>query len=427
MKPTPRLRSGLARLGEDRSGATAVVTGLLLATTLGFVGLGTDLGVAYAQRRSAQSAADSAAFSAAVGSMAGVDDVTDQARTIAATYGFAHAAQGVQVAVYQPARTGPQAGNPKSVEVVISKPMTRFLSGLFSQEAATIRARAVAVAGAAGDTCILSLNPSISGAITNTGTTDVNLVGCSMRGNSTSASAMDLKGGASVRAKSVGLAGGLAQGNNVSLTTTEGVRTRQPPIPDPYSQAPDYSDSGRCNQNSAAPAGNVTYTALAEPYVFCNGLTINSQTTVTLTPGVYVIDRGALLVNGGGSLIARNGVSIFLTGSGSNFATVDIRGGATVEIDAPVAGDTAGLAIYQDRSAPGYGSNDFNGGSSQRITGALYFPSQAVNYSGGSTAGQGCTQLVANQITFKGNSQFEINCLGTGVKSLGGLRTALVE
>ena len=51
----------LATLAGDRSGATAVVIGLTMTVLLGFVGLAVDAGVWYADRRSAQGAADSAA------------------------------------------------------------------------------------------------------------------------------------------------------------------------------------------------------------------------------------------------------------------------------------------------------------------------------------------------------------------------------
>ena len=48
--------------------------------------------------------------------------------------------------------------------------------------------------------------------------------------------------------------------------------------------------------------------------------------------------------------------------------------------------------------------NKINGGGSQVITGALYFPSQAIDYNGNGTATAICTQFVARRVTFTGNS-----------------------
>ena len=39
----------------------------------------------------------------------------------------------------------------------------------------------------------------------------------------------------------------------------------------------------------------------------------------------------------------------------------------------------------------------------------------------------GCTQLVAGKIQFTGGSNFKNNCTGTGITSVGGSKTILVE
>jgi len=95
---------------------------------------------------------------------------------------------------------------------------------------------------------------------------------------------------------------------------------------------------------------------------------------------------------------------------------------------APTSGPTAGIAIYQDRNAPTTGTDSITGGASQNITGAIYFPSQAVNYSGGgSVGGASCTQIVAYKITFTGNSNINSNCNGVGVATIGTSSGQLVE
>jgi hypothetical protein len=59
------------------------------------------------------------------------------------------------------------------------------------------------------------------------------------------------------------------------------------------------------------------------------------------------------------------------------------------------------------------------GGGTQNITGAIYFPLQTVSYAGGSsTGGSNCTQLIADQINFTGGSTFSSSCTGSGTQPI---------
>jgi hypothetical protein len=93
-----------------------------------------------------------------------------------------------------------------------------------------------------------------------------------------------------------------------------------------------------------------------------------------------------------------------------------------VSISAPGSGAMQGLAFFQDRNAPMSGSNSFTGGATQNISGAIYFPSQNLTLAGGTTTSGGvaCSQLVALTFTFTGNSNFNSNCTGAGVRGIGG-------
>jgi hypothetical protein len=59
-----------------------------------------------------------------------------------------------------------------------------------------------------------------------------------------------------------------------------------------------------------------------------------------------------------------------------------------------------------DRNAPGPNTtpsgtaDSFSGGSSMSITGSLYLPSQQVSYSGGSSTGSECLQLIADNVYY---------------------------
>jgi hypothetical protein len=87
-----------------------------------------------------------------------------------------------------------------------------------------------------------------------------------------------------------------------------------------------------------------------------------------------------------------------------------------VDIAAPTSGSLPGLAFFQDRNAPQIANpppNSFTGGTTQKITGAIYFPNQGMIFNGGTTTGGAiCTQLVGLTITFNGNAAFNNNCKG---------------
>jgi hypothetical protein len=155
-----------------------------------------------------------------------------------------------------------------------------------------------------------------------------------------------------------------------------------------------------------------------DPGVYCGGLSLSGGANVTLNPGTYIMDGGTFSISGN-STISGAGVTIVLTSSsGSDYATVSIAGGAHVNLSAPTSGNMAGLAFFQDRNAPSGVHNDFNGGETMNIEGAIYMPKQTVNFAGGTNTGNGCTQIVADEIAFKGNANVEANCTGKGTASM---------
>lgn len=428
-----RLRARLAGLRRDESGATAVFTGVLLVAALGFVGLGVDMGVGYAARRDAQSAADSAAFSGAVGQMAGAPNVADQARAVAANYGLKNGVDGVTVTVNTPPASGAQRTNAQAVEVIITRPGRRFFSGFVTSGATTIAARAVAVAGVAGDGCIVAFNPTDAMSVLNNGTGAVNLQNCSLWANSTNNWGFTQNGSGAFAASAINL-GGAGYLNNGFGTVAGPVKLHQT-LADPYADVNPPAPPTACDQTGyTAPAGSTTIDPGPDGVMnFCNGLTISGNNqTVTFKPGTYYISGADFLVNGNNTVVdASAGVTFVLTNrNGGAYAKATINGiGQTLKFTAPTSGPTKGIAIFQDRNAPKGGTNTLNGsGSTVSWQGAFYFKNQSVTINGsGQTSGGGCTQILADKVTFNGASSFGANCTGVGTRAIGGFPTTLVE
>jgi hypothetical protein len=155
--------------------------------------------------------------------------------------------------------------------------------------------------------------------------------------------------------------------------------------------------------------GVVTPVTLTEG-VYCGGIDIGANQTVIFEPGLYVIKGGEFRIAGNAHVSnnenASGGVTFYLTGSGGNYAVLTIESGADVTLTPMTAGPLANVLFFQDRNAPATGNNRVAGGATMDITGAVYFPNQHVEFTGGSTTDEADILLVASTLTFTGNSYF---------------------
>jgi Flp pilus assembly protein TadG len=445
-RPT-RLFAGVLR---DRNGAVAVLLAIALSAIVGFAGLGSEVASWYYTKRAMQGAADSAATTAAAelasatvsGSSVSGTQLTNAGRSVASMFNFRDGTASTTVTVNNPPATTTNlaaCGTPFTafncyVEVVINQPQTALLSALFLSTGPTISSRAVAFANttAADQGCVLALDRNSDVGLTTSGSPSLTFNSCALYVNSPlSPGAVSMNGNPSISAAAAYIAGSVS---GSGLTTTDGTFTGVNPIGDPYagvsvpwpSPKPNASTGQYCDQNNFSGGGTISASS-TKPYVFCNGIKITGNKTLNLCPGVYIIDQGLLSLQSGSinappssGCNTTGGVTIILANdTGGAPADVKINGNFTLNLTAPTTGPTAGIALFQDRvSCPGCG-NKINGGSSSNITGAIYFPTNAVEYAGGaSTGGAVCTQLIAYTITFKGNSTFNSNCNSAGTKTI---------
>jgi hypothetical protein len=429
---TSQARAHGAQLLRDRKGGVAVLTAMSLTTLLGFAGLGTEATLWYVAKRNMQGASDAAAFTASTAAVAGQTSTAyiAAARAVAAQYGYVNGVNGITVAVNNPPSQGAFTGSASAIEVIITQPQQMLFSRLFLTSGVSVSARAVGnstggTPSSNGNGCVLTLDRGNVTDVIDSGTAALNISTCSIYVNSPSSSALTLTGTANINALSAYISGNYTRSGASQFNTSQGIHTGVNPIADPYANVPIPSYSG-CNKTNTSLVSHATLNVDASStggvYVFCNGISMSGQSTLNLAPGIYVIDRGSLSLTGGSTINAPSGVTIVLTSStGSNYGSVSVAGGDSLNIAAPTTGPTAGLAFYQDRNAPQSQSNSFSGGSSQTIQGAVYFPNEPVTYSGGSgNTPATCTQLVVLKATFTGNSTLNSNCTGTGVASIGG-------
>jgi hypothetical protein len=178
-------------------------------------------------------------------------------------------------------------------------------------------------------------------------------------------------------------------------------------VADPYGAVPTPTPTGPC-LSSTPPSGSTL-----PPGNYCNGLTL--QGTYNLSGnGVYYLG-GDLSVNANANVVGNN-VTIYMSGS----STVKMNGNATVNLTAPTSGDYSGILFMGDRSCTSCSSvsEQLDGTADSTMTGAIYFPKQNVNYIGNFAGANGCTQVVADTVTWNGHSHLAANCTGYGIKTL---------
>ncbi|MGH6944636.1 MAG: hypothetical protein ACREH6_10505, partial [Geminicoccaceae bacterium] len=365
----------------------------------------------YRAKRDIQSAADAAAYAAALNiARQGLGEAPDLAVVQAAANDVAER-NGISdpVTVRTPPLSGVAMGDSQAVEVVATEPAPIYFTSLFLDSVPQITARAVAKAVVA-DACIWSLHPTAMGALTVSGTADVTL-DCGVVVNSEHpVAALNQTGSSCLQATSVSIHGDYS-GSCIS--------------PEPEVFVPDYGDP--LSSLVPPPVGGCTYPALqiidsggggqggggtpvtVTPGTYCGGLDI--RTDVVLEAGLYIIKGGYFRIAGSATVTnnedAAGGVTFYLTGSGANYATVTIQGGANVTLTPMTTGALANVLFFQDPAAPSSGSNLIAGGSTMQLTGIIYFPSQHVDFTGGSTVAESEILLVASTITFSGTSYLD--------------------
>jgi hypothetical protein len=263
-----------------------------------------------------------------------------------------------------------------------------------------INANATSVYAASSNACVLALDPTASAAAYFGGNTNVSLSGCVVMANSAAANAIDIWGSPVLTADCIVSHGNYALHGTLDDTVCPAPIVNATPAKDPYANLTMPTPSG-----CASASG----TSLS-PGTYCGGLTIHGN--YTMAPGVYVINGGTLKINAGANL-SGSGVTIYLTGG----ATLQMNGNAQVNLSAPTTGTYAGMLMMSDKNDAGL-SQTINGNSSSLMTGALYFPTQSVSYIGNFSGNGGCTYLVADTVSWSGNTHINENCSSYGMSPI---------
>ncbi len=393
MKRIPFKR--LTRLWKGRAGGVFIFVAIAAPVLIGFAGASIDVGLWYANKRLAQSAADSSALAGAL-ELRRTDetdadaikaDVEAAVAINAGVNGFS-TGNGDSIVV--------NTSNSPNVEVTITRPTPGLLSQVVFTDQTNVSARAVGRANV-NDSCIWSLNGSASGAVTVSGSASVNL-GCGVIANSSSGAGINENGTGCLNATEVKVVGNTG-GDCINPTADTGIN----PIDDPLAALPDPSYSNPPCINQPPITGGGPDPQYLDPGVYCNQLTINTTRKVIFRPGLYVLDGAAFSISGSSDVEGID-VSFYLTENNDTAnEDITISGGANVTLSAPSDGPLPGILFYHDRDATGSLTHNLTGGANMQLNGIIYFPSAELSFTGGSTLTDSASIIIADKVTFTGD------------------------
>jgi len=399
---------GLRRFIRSRSGNIAIISALAMPAMVGFCGLAAEQAFWFYRNRDLQGAADIAAYGGVVVLRSGgsTSAVTAAATADAVSNGWRQA--GGTIVVQTPPTSGAYQNN-LSVAVTLSEQEQRYFSRIyFGNTPMAVSAHATGTYASAGPACFLGLDKTLAGTVDFWGNATADFTACNVISNSLSGTGFKVGGSASVTVPCVQSAGGSSVTTGLHLTQCTSVTNNATPTPDPYSGLPAPTWSGGC---SNAPNGATDLGTDGQVTCF-NGASMTNIHSSVVFHGTIVVNGGSLTTNASGN-ISGAGVTIFLT----NGATMHFNGGSHLDLTAPTTGTYKGIAIFGDRNGV-FATNILNGDNSSSVTGAVYFPSQEVDFLGNFSGHNGCFQLVADVIYYTGNGIFDTNCAGTGVTSI---------
>ena len=427
------MRKLFNKLWNNDRGNMIVIAAAALPLLIGSAGLATDTIQWALWKRQLQRAADSAAIAGVYDRFANSGASTNTGTAVDHDLSL-NQHTGMTLESGYPAVTYPaNSGNNKNqVRVVLAVQKSLSFSSMFLTTAPVITATAQAAGvEVSGDFCVLSLQENSKTGIQATGNASISM-DCGMMTNSTATNAAAGQGSASVTATTIAAAGGIQQSNN---WTVQSYQPYSPQLDDPYASLDPSAADGDFDQCSANPPGltvNNGNDGLVVSGGACYGsLDVQSNRTLTLKDGTYVIDGGNVNIQG---ILNLTNATLLLTNKSSatnaTIGTIDMNSSGQINATAPTSGKWAGMALYQDRRAvdnsptgniQANSPNKINGNSTNKIKGVIYFPSQQITYNGTGTGSATCTQFVAKRIYWSGNSglnNFTKNCPGSGIQAI---------
>lgn len=268
--------------------------------------------------------------------------------------------------------------------------------------------------GSEKDGCVLALGPDVPTGISVSGSGTIQTDNCAVLSNVRGEDSIEVSGSGYIESSCVHAAGGITGSDQI--TTTECAT----PVPNDGVTRDPYSDIEITENVSAMSCEKEVSTGKFDSYLpsgrYCTkDIKINGYTELE-EGGVFYFDGIDIDMHSSSSFLYGRDVTIIFM----NDAQFKNANGGTVDLTAKTDGDWAGILMYGDRDTTSpYASMKITGNSASILQGALYFPEHDIEYRGGATTSDGCTQIVSRSVDFSGNASIASNCEDLGVRKFG--------
>jgi len=407
------LRKTFRALRSDRRGNVAILSALALPMLIGMMGIGAEVGSWYEGKRGLQNAADSAAIAAATN---GSDDsYDDEARAVAAQYGFTDGMSGTTVTA-QNNQPCPAGGDDECYRVTVSRLQPLFLAQVVGYKGDVmvdgtpykrISSTALAIQGEGPrQYCILTLATS-GDALRTDGAPFADLSGCNTMSNADSRCVgHDLKADIGDAA---GVNDGCGKKKNSHVDPLEDpfaeLAENIPDIscPDGYPAAPVKKTDPKLPKENTL-SGPETRTLIP----ICGDLELTGPYFITEPNTVLVVKNGSINLKGN-TMLTQPGASLTIIFTGTENRTHAQIGNGKFDIAAPPKDSDSpwkGVAMYQDPATThGVDVSEAGNQPTWNITGLVYMPHADVTFSGAvskASGGKSCFALVVSTLLING-------------------------
>jgi hypothetical protein len=294
----------------------------------------------------------------------------------------------------------PTTTSPNAVKVVANRSaggidgaVPLVFGPAFGSNTVELTRYAIATAQSTTGAAMIVLDPTGSCALDIQGGPTLTVTGGNIQVNSSNSGAV-CNGGSSGVAQITSPSLNIVGGTNV-VTTAAPIQTGQPVIADPLASLP--APPLGILQPKPGSGGSPTI----NPGYYPSGITrTTNNVTLTMNPGIYVIDNAqdGFKVTGG-NLVA-SGVMIYMKSGPLDFA-----GNGVFNLSPMTSGVYEGVTVFQSRT--NLADSSIRGGNAlSTITGSLYFPNNLVTlHGGGGTLGN---QIIAFRVRLGGNAAMNV-------------------
>jgi hypothetical protein len=381
-------------------GQALILIALAAVALVGMVGLVVDGGRAFLDRRKAQNAADAAALASAYARIKGNEDMVSAALGSAAENGYNNDGKTNVVELYSPPKDGSHTGDVEYIQIIITSNLNTYFARVIGRQKittiveATTRTKSAEIKELLNGQAVVSLAPAsncfnqLSFWVHGEATLDITGGGIFVNSNNKSCALLE-QGSGSIR---------LSEGYSIDVVGNASIQKTRLITPDvtvgaaPISYPPPFfMPKVGCNKEAEVSLDGTSMSSGSWNAEF------PPPGVTHLDGGVYCLDHG---INITGNLEGHNIVLKVSDGEVHFSHTADIL------LDAPNAGDHAGLLLYLPMD--NHSKVVLNGGAGSVIKGTILAPASPIIIKGMESVRGFHSQIIGYTIEADGNSNVVI-------------------